>query len=441
MPIDEIRPRARSPRAADPLRQERLRAATADVVAERGYRSTTLRDIAGRAGVSVGSARQDIGTADDCFIAAFDSFTRHLSARLVSAYRKFPLDCTENSLALRSAIDALMHIVATTPGTSWLYVVEARGASRPIVERAEWSFSYFSRLLGTAVDPTLQSEAISTEIAHLLVGGIWRVVYLHMINENLAELPMAADSLVSWIDTCTKHPLPHRLGRGDGASRDAMPMRPPYATESAERDNVPHTRAELGGRPGPAREHLLRSTATVVQAHGYHVVTVTDITERLGIARSTFYRYFHSIEHAVLVACDEWFDHALSYSSDSYRLADSPARGIHDAIACLVKLIGDAPDAARLALVHLNALGTVGRARHERVIAHIAELWMLAFGLPSTDDLVLQATVGAIWNGLRSFALELDDTRESDPTPDLAFMALTPFVGASAAASVVLVPS
>ena len=70
--------------------RERLLAGLAHVVAERGYRQTTVTEIVKAAAVSSKAFYQHFASKEDCFLAAFDAVLGHLDELLADAVAKSP---------------------------------------------------------------------------------------------------------------------------------------------------------------------------------------------------------------------------------------------------------------------------------------------------------------------------------------------------------------
>ena len=56
--------------------------------------------------------------------------------------------------------------------------------------------------------------------------------------------------------------------------------------------------ARLPERPSPSLERALDATATCLARHGLARTSMTDVAKEMGVARSTLYRHFSSVEEA-----------------------------------------------------------------------------------------------------------------------------------------------
>jgi AcrR family transcriptional regulator len=434
--MDQSRLQTTSPQAPDLSGRLRLQAATADTVAERGYNATTIEDIVKRAGVSRRSFRRQFATKDQCLLAAFDAFAQQVYARVVSSYRHAADGPGTSAESLHSAIETLMRIVATRPAPSWMCLVEARGAGRFGPDRCQSAETYFARLLTTALPPVEEDQPLAAEVAIALVGGIWHVAYRHLMTDSGDRLPALTGQLVDWIFTYADRPLSHVTGNGHRSRADRLT---PYTGTAPQPPTADGVAVELAEPPMPhrdrKRQEILHGVAATIRARGYQAGTIHDAALHAGVSTTTFYHYFSSKNQAILLACDQWTRRALRIATESCARAATPAIGIRDAIGSLVRSMQEDPNMAHLVMLDSLALGSQAREFHDRTILGLADLCTSAFGLSGIDEVTLQATTGAVWSILRSYASRFAAGPQPDPTAGLTLLALTPFIGLEAAAS------
>jgi len=100
-------------------------------------------------------------------------------------------------------------------------------------------------------------------------------------------------------------------------------------------------------RPGP-RERLAEAAFALFDERGYEQTTVDDITERAGLGRTTFFRYYRSKEDVIFP------DHDQLLEQIAERLRTSSQR------TALVSV----SDAVRLVLLHYLEEGELARRRY-----------------------------------------------------------------------------
>jgi AcrR family transcriptional regulator len=98
----------------------------------------------------------------------------------------------------------------------------------------------------------------------------------------------------------------------------------------------------------PARDRLARAALALFDERGYEQTTVDDITERAGLGRTTFFRYYRSKEDVIFP------DHDRLLEQVSHRLATSGHRAALAAVC----------DAVRLVLLHYLDEGDLARRRY-----------------------------------------------------------------------------
>ncbi|MEW2012000.1 MULTISPECIES: TetR/AcrR family transcriptional regulator [Microbacterium] len=131
------------------------------------------------------------------------------------------------------------------------------------------------------------------------------------------------------------------------------------------------------GRPrASSREVLSEAACELFLERGYDATSVTDISVRAGVSRSSFFNYFESKE-------------AILWSSLDRRIDRLHARvPLSEPVAGLIELCdGFAPDSLALALVHAEAMGVQDEiergaaVRQARIARALSASWS-ALGAP-----------------------------------------------------------
>lgn len=113
------------------------------------------------------------------------------------------------------------------------------------------------------------------------------------------------------------------------------------------------------GRPrASSREVLAEAACELFLEQGYDATSVSDITRRAGVSRSSFFNYFSAKSDVLWSGLDEQMDAATR------RLRDGES--VDDALAA----IGDrlAPDALALAITNAEAMGIATELDRERAV-------------------------------------------------------------------------
>jgi len=112
------------------------------------------------------------------------------------------------------------------------------------------------------------------------------------------------------------------------------------------------------GRPrASSRQVIAEAACELFLEQGYDATSITDITRRAGVARSSFFNYFAAKGAVLWAGFDERVDAA------SALLREIP---VIDALAA----IGDGlePDALALAITHAEAMGLVDELERDRAV-------------------------------------------------------------------------
>ncbi len=146
---------------------------------------------------------------------------------------------------------------------------------------------------------------------------------------------------------------------------------------------------------------LFAAMIEAVDAHGFVATTISDLVERAGVSRRTFYEHFENKEQCLLATYDMLADGLIA----QLRGVEIPEGGFQERLQATVSAIFEAaarrPDAARLVCVELAAAGPPGVERWAQHGAMLARF--IAHGrLEETDEPaavpepVARAIVGAL---------------------------------------------
>jgi AcrR family transcriptional regulator len=160
---------------------ERLLAALAESLYERGYDETTVAMIGKRAGVSKSDFYKRYESKDACFLAAYDDVVERIREALLAA-------CAERedwAGGVLDALAALLAFIAAEPARARLVLVEGLRAGKGVYDRYQEALQSFVPYLrdgapapaGGTRPPEATDEAVVGGIASLLArrmlaGGI-----------------------------------------------------------------------------------------------------------------------------------------------------------------------------------------------------------------------------------------------------------------------------
>jgi AcrR family transcriptional regulator len=152
--------------------RERLLAALAECLNERGYDRTTVSLIGKRAGVSKSDFYKHFESKDACFLAAYDQSVKRVRERVLAG-------CAETegwAMGVLASLASLLDFLAAEPALARLVLVEGLRAGRGVYDRYQEALQGFVPHLrkgapapgGDTPPPPATDEAVVGGIASLL---------------------------------------------------------------------------------------------------------------------------------------------------------------------------------------------------------------------------------------------------------------------------------
>ncbi len=148
--------------------RERLLAALAECLEERGYEGTTVSMIGKRAGVSKSDFYKQFKSKDACFLAAYDDAVKRI-------HEQVELACGEGgewAERVLGALAALLDLLAAEPAHAQLVMVEGLRAGRGVYDRYQAALASFVPLLRRGAPAPLGGEPPPLATDEAVVGGI-----------------------------------------------------------------------------------------------------------------------------------------------------------------------------------------------------------------------------------------------------------------------------
>jgi AcrR family transcriptional regulator len=175
--------------------RERLLAAVAEIVSERGYRAATITEIVKLASVSTRDFYEHFASTEECFLAAFEAVIGHLEELIRSAVEPFP-DWPNRVIA---GLRAALTFFASEPNLARLCLIEPVTATPTIAIRFRQVVLDCIPLLaeGRKQSPNGQSLPESTEDS--LLGGLVSLTSRSILADEPASLPDLLPDLVDFV--------------------------------------------------------------------------------------------------------------------------------------------------------------------------------------------------------------------------------------------------
>jgi AcrR family transcriptional regulator len=165
--------------------RERMLLATAELVAERGYRKTTIELIAKTARVALATFYEQFASREECFLAALDESVEaaaQVLAELVDEERPWPEQ-------IATGLEVLLEMAVTEPARAKLCLVESQAAGAAGLARYQAMLERVAPKLreGRELNPRASRLPDGLEVA--IAGGLAWLVHQRLVAGRAGELP------------------------------------------------------------------------------------------------------------------------------------------------------------------------------------------------------------------------------------------------------------
>jgi AcrR family transcriptional regulator len=148
--------------------RERLLAALAECLEEKGYDRTTVSAVGKRAGVSKSDFYKQFESKDACFVAAYDDAVERVRAKVLAV-------CTERvdwASGVLAALSELLDLLAAETAQAQLVLVEGLRAGRGVYDRYQVALQSFVPYLRDGAPAPAGGERPPAATDEAVVGGI-----------------------------------------------------------------------------------------------------------------------------------------------------------------------------------------------------------------------------------------------------------------------------
>jgi AcrR family transcriptional regulator len=184
--------------------RERLIAAMAASIDEKGYRDTTVADVVRIARTSRRNFYEQFADREACFLALFDATNDAMMQQISGAvHPDQPLD-----QQVDSAVDAYIANVAAQPALYRSFVRELPGLGQVGADRGLATLERFAEMLvafvesGRRAQPELRLRPLAMDTAIIIVGGLRELLVIALQRgRNMSELRTSAGETIKAILT------------------------------------------------------------------------------------------------------------------------------------------------------------------------------------------------------------------------------------------------
>jgi AcrR family transcriptional regulator len=398
----------------------------AELSADQGYRSVTIRALTKRAGVSTRAFYIHFSDKEDCLLSAYEQIVRRTAKRVARAqagesdWRK----------RLRFAFRAFVREVDRDPRAANLALVEIYAAGPKGFTRVQRAEAMFEAMLAESFARSSPELAMPQSLVRGIVAGVTRVTRARVLAGGRRELLSLGDELTDWT-LCYYSDVVGLLPELDQSVGMWEPV-PTVSVASADDQEAPRLNGD--------RELIISAIVRLAATHSYDELTVPEICNAAGVSRKTFDSHFASVEDCFVAAVQgeaaRTFEQLMSFQSPGIDCEPSDvenwAKGVHQRMLDFCAQLRTNSSFARLCLGSFSTPGSVTIRCGERLLEKIEDTLHEQTRLPvGPGDLRLQASVGAAWGALchQLAACSGRRTRPVLSVASLSFLATAPLVG------------
>jgi AcrR family transcriptional regulator len=425
--------------------RERIMTAMVDLVGEKGYGATSVREVAKRAGVSRKAFYELFANKQECFLATYDALVAEGLDRVSAAAR----DAGGLKDELGLGLGALFQRSIETPSIQRLVLLEVAAVGPAGMQRREQLISSYEGMWRKNLGAPARPGIIPNPLLRAIVGGVLRVLYTRVQTGAQRKLPALIAELVRW--SFTYRPLPATMAaigeleqparRFVLAAGRAPGTLSPWSTSPRRRAATPRTpNVSRSFIVHSQRERILDALALLSVEQGYANIKVDEIASRASVSLEAFYEHFTDKQDAFLVAYEIGHGKSLALVEQAADSAADWPRSVRASVTTLLEFLSSEPAFAHMALV--DALVATPRTadRANKGILRYCQLLTPGFEETAGSEAPPEPTVEAIAGGI--FELCLTYTAQghaqalTELTPWIVYFALAPFIGTEKAARV-----
>jgi AcrR family transcriptional regulator len=391
--------------------RERLLASVVDVVAERGYEATRVKDLLDASGVPRTAFYKVFANKDECFLAAVDQLVELSGPAVLDVYGKTPGSWDERMQAMLNALAAM---VATHPAAARVAWIEAYAAGEKGVRRADRIDARTERIVRAALAESPEHAGLPPEAVRALIGGLRKMIHTRLREGREGDLRDEMPEIFDWM---LRYRSPsQRLRRPRTPPGGLVPEAPP---------------------PEEPRERILAAVAELVAEEGYQSTAITEVAQRARVSLTTFYALFAGKEEAFLATMDMGLQRAIGAVLPVYQAAPDWPHAVAAGLHAFFALFAADPALSRLGGIGAYESSEEGMARLDGAIAGAQGLLEPGFELhPDTPRIAAEAIGTSIYSLMSRQVRRRGPEHLYEVAPTAAFIALAPFVGGAEAARV-----
>jgi AcrR family transcriptional regulator len=418
--------------------RERLRAAMIELIAQKGYPSVRIVDLTKLAHVSQPTFYTLFADKEDLFLSTYDQIAQRTGHTILRAY-----NCAgSQGERLRVAMRAFADLADAEPDAMSLFMLGAFGAGPCALERRRQTLDALEASIRASRDriPTMGATDLTVKV---ILGGIREVAAARLREGRQSQLAELVDDLADWATSYPRR-LPPGMGAPPMTREDPSPGGLP-ASERARRaeGRLPSGRSDLPRQfiVKSQRERIVDATAAIVAEKGLAGLTIPEIARRANVSNQTFYSIYASKREAFLGAQKVGMHQALQITAEVYEAhaGDWPL-AVAAGLRALIDYLASEPAHAHLSLVDTFAASPEAIETRNSTMHAFAAYMQPGYEIAAREQrpvpaIAAEAVAGGVWQVLHHYIENDCIAQLPQAAPQLAYMALTPFLGPDSAAA------
>lgn len=440
-------------------RHQRLRmhGAMVEAVAANGYANTSVKQVIGLAGVSRRAFYEQFANKEECFLATFDLIAARGVKRVHEAYRSTGGDLERR---IRASIGEFTGEIEANAKSAGLAIVQAQTAGAPGLARLRKATGTFEQMLCSSFAHASDAGPLPVPIVRGIVGGMHEATAVRLRAGRPEEIPALNEEIAQWtllFHTTGEERLSEHLAARARASSlaSAYARRPggpngrwPGAGSTLDAWMPPGLRAVSPSRRGDRlaaprsdeelRERLRSSVLNLAVVDDYHELSAPQIAEEAGVPIESFFELFDSKEECFLAAFDDLSEELLGIAADPDLVSGDWARAVRGVVGELLRVLADRPLYAHIIASEAPSACPEALERDCELAHSIATLLTEGAPEPARNKLAVEGVAGAIWHTIRCQVTSGQIHFLPALSDYLTYVVLAPFIGADAAAEIVI---
>ena len=417
--------------------RERLVDAAIELCAGSGYQNVSVAQISSRAGVSSATFYELFSDKEDCGMSAYRTATDRLLASMEPVDPAVVDTAEQWRAAAQAAIRRLLRAACEHTDEARLVFVESLSGGSRVREQRRAVMAVFEARARDFLT-SMPSTAGRLDLPPVaLVGAIRSIVSRHLRMSAEDQLPGLAEELVQWVESYSIRAGRTPWSTGPRARlRDAGHASLPIASQPKR---LPRGRHRLPPSVVARSHHtrIIHATANVTFEKGYADATIADIVAAAGVSRQVFYEHFADKQQAFLEAQAYPAQHIFDTCAAAYFGPSAWPERVWSGLEALLALVVIHPALSHLRLVECYAAGPAAIRRAEDVTRSFTIFFEEGYSQQRDSGelsrLASQAIAGAVFEIIQRHAARGEIELLPLQLPQLAYLALAPFVGAETA--------